>query len=240
MISQAMVKNLEWWAHGHFYHTDLRILPLGTFDAILGYQWLRQHSPMECDWVNKVLQFKDEDQQVTLYGDGNQASSQVELVSALQVQKWISGNDVWSLVLVEKVQEEQHETVDADIQGLLKEFVDIFTVPTQLPPARQFDHHIPLVPGVVLVNFKPYRYSAFHKDEIECQVTALLQAGLIIPSSSPFGSPVLLVKKKDGTWRFCVDYRRLNNLTIKNRFPMPLVEEILEELVGTIFSQVWT
>jgi hypothetical protein len=71
-------------------------------------------------------------------------------------------------------------------------------------------------------------------------VTALLQAGLIIPSSSPFGSRVLLVKKKDGTCRFCVDYRRLNDLTIKNRFPMPLVEEILEELVGTIFSQVWT
>lgn len=103
MISQAMVKNLVWWAHGHFYHTDMRILPLGAFDAILGYQWLMQHSPMECDWVNTVLQFKDEDQQVTLYGDGNQASSQVELVSALQVQKWISGNDVWSLVLVEKV-----------------------------------------------------------------------------------------------------------------------------------------
>jgi hypothetical protein len=44
-----MAKNLEWWAHGHFYHTDMRILPLGAFDAILGYQWLRQHSPMECD-----------------------------------------------------------------------------------------------------------------------------------------------------------------------------------------------
>jgi hypothetical protein len=144
------------------------------------------------------------------------------------------------LVLVEKVHEEQPETADADIQGLFKEFVDIFTVPTQLPPARQFDHHIPLVLGAVPVNSKPYRYSPFHKDEIERQVTALLQAGLIIPSSSPFASPVLLVKKKDGTWRFCVDYRRLNDLTIKNRFPMPMVEEILEELVGTKFSQAWT
>jgi hypothetical protein len=83
------------------------------------------------------------------------------------------------------------------------------------------------------VNSRPYRYSPFHKNEIEKQVKALLESGLIVPSVSPFASPVLLVKKKDGSWRFCVDYRKLNDSTIKNRFPMPLVEEILEELAGT-------
>jgi len=61
----------------------------------------------------------------------------------------------------------------------------------------------------------------------------MIQAGLVVPSSSPFASPVLLIQKKDGSWRFCVDYRRLNELTIKNRFPMPLMEEILEELAGS-------
>jgi hypothetical protein len=88
------------------------------------------------------------------------------------------------------------------------------------------------MPGSVPVNSKPYRYSPFHKDEIERQVTTLLHASLITPSTSPFASPVLL-DKKDGSWRFCVDYMKLNDLTIKNRFPMPLVEEILEELAGT-------
>jgi hypothetical protein len=83
------------------------------------------------------------------------------------------------------------------------------------------------------MNSKPYSYSPFHKDEIERQVDALLKAELITPSASPFASPVLLVKKKDGSWRFCVDYRKLNDLTIKNRFLMPLVEGILEELAGT-------
>ena len=74
-----------------------------------------------------------------------------------------------------------------------------------------------------------------HKDEIERQVRELLAAGLITTSTSPYASPVLLVQKKDGSWRFCVDYRRLNDITIKNRFPMPLVDEILDELAGTSY-----
>lgn len=83
------------------------------------------------------------------------------------------------------------------------------------------------------MNSKPYRYSPLHKDEIERQVKALLSAGLISHSTSPYASPVLLVQKKDGSWRFCVDYRKLNDITAKNRFPMPLIDEILDELVGT-------
>lgn len=85
------------------------------------------------------------------------------------------------------------------------------------------------------MNSRPYRYSPQHKDEIEKQVAELLKAGLITPSSSPFASPVLLVLKKDGSWRFCVDYRKLNAMTVKNRFPMPLIEEILDELAGTTY-----
>jgi hypothetical protein len=126
------------------------------------------------------------------------------------------------------------------VAALLEEFLDVFAKPTQLPPSRPFDHHIPLVHGSVPVNAKPYRYSPFHKSEIEKQVTELLKADFIVPSVSPFASPVLLVQKKDGTWRFCVDYRKLNSLTIKNKFPMPLVDEILEELASTVFSLVWT
>lgn len=120
-----------------------------------------------------------------------------------------------------------------EVQQLLDKYKDVFQQPTELPPSRFYDHHIPLVPGATPVNSRPYRYSPQHKDEIEKQVKALLSAGLITPSVSPFASPVILVLKKDGSWRFCVDYRKLNSITVKNCFPMPLVEEILDELAGT-------
>jgi hypothetical protein len=71
------------------------------------------------------------------------------------------------------------------------------------------------------VNACPYRYSPQHKDEIERQVTAMLQAGVIVPSMSPFASPILLVQKKDNDWRFYIDYRLLNELTIKTHSPCP-------------------
>jgi hypothetical protein len=104
-----------------------------------------------------------------------------------------------------------------------------------LPPQRSYDHAIPLYPDVVLVNARPYHYSPLHKIEIEKQVEQLLEVGLIAHSNSPFVSPVLLVKKKDGDWRFCVHYSKLNAMTIKSKFPMPIVEEILDELARSRF-----
>jgi hypothetical protein len=127
---------------------------------------------------------------------------------------------------------QKEEVIPEDIQQLVHQFVDIFQSPTKLPPQRALDHHIPLVSGATPVNVKPYRYSPAQKDEIENQLHEMLRNGVIQPSVSPFSSLVLLVKKKDGSWRFCVDYRRLNALTVKNKYPMPVVDELLDELHG--------
>lgn len=119
------------------------------------------------------------------------------------------------------------------MDSLLQDFSDLFEEPKSLPPHRDYDHAISFKPGAVPVNSRPYKYSPLHKNKIERQVKELLLAGLITHSTSPFASPVLLVQKKDGSWRFCVDFRKLNELTIKNTFPMPIVDEILDELAGT-------
>lgn len=83
---------------------------------------------------------------------------------------------------------------------------------------------------MVSVNVRPYRYPHFQKHEIELQVEMMLQKGLIQPSTSPISSPVILVRKHDGSWRFYVDYRALNVVTVKDRFLIPMIDELLDEL----------
>ena len=207
----------------------MRVLNLRAFDSILGYDWLALHSPMTCYWHNKTLEFLHNGQLVSLQGIVSSNHS-VQSWSAQQLLKLYKGNDIWAFVLVSKDKEEQSSPPQPEIQTLLDEYKDVFSYPKTLPPSRPYDHTIPLIPGAVPVNSKPYRYSPQQKYEIERQVQEMLASGLIGSSTSPFASPVLLIQKKDGSCRFCVDFRRLNDLTIKNRFLMPIIEEILKEL----------
>ena len=114
---------------------------------------------------------------------------------------------------------------EANLKMFLDEYADCFTdtIPGELPPSRgEDDHKIELIPRSSPPNKPPYRVSMAQQEEIMSQVHELLEKGMIRPSSSPFCSPVLLVQKKDGSYRMCVDYRALNKNTIKNRFPVPL------------------
>lgn len=124
-------------------------------------------------------------------------------------------------------------------EPLLHSYWDLFDPPTRLPPTRPTNHRITLLLGTQLVNVRPYRYVHAHKTEIERQVKDMLAASVIRPSSSPFSSLALLVHKSDGTWRFCVDYRNLNQVTVKFPFPVPVIDELLDELRGAIiFSKL--
>jgi hypothetical protein len=118
------------------------------------------------------------------------------------------------------------------IQQLLNEYDYLFAEPQGLPPSRACDHVILLVPGAQPVNIRPYWFSPAMKDEIEHHINDMLQQGLIQHGKSAFSSPVLMVKKKDRTWRFYVDYRNLNALTMKFKYPVPIIDELLDELYG--------
>lgn len=238
IVTDKFIPNLQWWAQGNTFTSTMRVLDMSAYDAILGYDWLKSHSPMLCDWEHKSMQFVEQGVQVTLSGV-SQPAVDIQELSADQLLKWCSGNEVWALAIVESVEQVESKDTPAEIPVLIDEFSDIFGQPKELPPHRPYDHSIPLQPNATPVNSRPYRYSPLHKNEIERQVKELLASGFITTSTSPFASPVLLVQKKDGSWRFCVDYRRLNELTIKNKFPMPIIEEILEELAGSqYFSSI--
>lgn len=112
------------------------------------------------------------------------------------------------------------------LQELLSSFSNVFKEPTSLPPEKSHDHHINLKDGSQPIHLRPYRYPYVQKSEIEKILAELLRTGLIQPSNSPFAFPVLLVKKHDKTWRMCIDYRVLNDVTIKDKFPILAIEVI--------------
>ncbi|MBO1694873.1 RNA-directed DNA polymerase [Bacteroides uniformis] len=126
-------------------------------------------------------------------------------------------------------------SISADLQQVLDNHSKVFETPKGLPPIRDHDHAIHLIPGSVPPNIRPYRYPYVQKSEIERMIAKMLEAGIIQPSQSSFSAPVVLVHKKDGSWRMCPDYRELNKLTIKDKFRIPVIGELLDELHGAIY-----
>ena len=125
------------------------------------------------------------------------------------------------------------------IATLLLDYKTVFASPEGLPPLREHEHHITLKEGTQAISQRPYRYSYYQKNKIENIVKELLSVGFIRNSSSSFASPVLLVRKANGSWRMCIDYRALNQETIKDKYPIPVIDELLDELFGTaVFSKL--
>jgi hypothetical protein len=204
-----------WSVDVYEFQTDLKVLPLSTYDMILGLDWLEQFSPMKIHWQQRWISIPYQGSMVILHG----------------VTPTVPDNTVIQVCSVEiSVYEAPSVTIPAAIQRLIEEFVVLFEVPTDLPPARACDHSIPLIDGANPVSVRPYHFAPALKDEIEKQVAEMLKNGLIQKSNSPFSSSVLLVKKKDNTWRFCVDYRQLNAITVKAKYHVPIIDEFLDEL----------
>jgi hypothetical protein len=147
---------------------------------------------MECRWEDRTLSFQHEGHQITLQGV-TVLPLQATKVLADTVLKWGKGNEIWALAVLGATISDTSQQVPSPVQILLTEFQDVFGEPVQLPPVRAYDHAIPIILESIPVNSRPYKYSPYHKDEIEHQVRELLQTSLIIPSHSPFASPVLLV-----------------------------------------------
>ena len=124
--------------------------------------------------------------------------------------------------------------------AMVREFTDVFPEELPgLPPDREVSFEIDLIPGSAPVSKAPYRKAPAELKELQVQLQELLDKGFIRPSHSPWGAPVLFVKKKDGSLRMCIDYRELNKLTIKNKYPLPKIDDLFDQLKGAAnFSKI--
>ncbi|XP_069146878.1 uncharacterized protein [Solanum lycopersicum] len=213
-----------WWAVGK----------VSRADVVLGVAWLATLGRVTTDYATREFEF-------TLCGskwlwkrDPPTDAHQIQLHS---LRRMTTTDAIASFFFLAMITPEGScaGEMTTNLSGLLESYHDVFQKPTGLPPSRAQDHSIHLVPGAQPVNVKPYRYPHFQKQVMEQMVKDMLKDGVIQPSTSPFSSPVLLVCKKDGTWRFCVDYRALNAITIRDRFPIPTIDELFDELHGAKF-----
>ena len=151
----------------------------------------------------------------------------------------------FQFLTVEEREEQILHKVSPDVRGKLKELVDEFkdvfpdTLPKGRPPKRDIVHEIRTEEGAKPPSRPPYRLGPAEQDEMEEQVKDLLAQGFIRPSASPYGAPILFVPKKDGRWRMCIDYRALNKQTVKDQFPLPRIDSLLERLgQATVFTKL--
>ncbi|GJT95309.1 putative reverse transcriptase domain-containing protein [Tanacetum coccineum] len=123
---------------------------------------------------------------------------------------------------------------------VVREFPEVFPEDLPgLPPVRQVEFQIDLIPGTTPVARAPYRLAPLEMQELSNQLQELSDRGFIRPSTSPWGAPILFVKKKDGSFRMCIDYQELNKLTVKNRYPLPMIDDLFDQLQGSsVYSKI--
>ncbi|KAG8487500.1 hypothetical protein CXB51_018708 [Gossypium anomalum] len=160
-----------------------------------------------------------------------------DVISVMAAQRYVKkGYDAYlAYVLDTKVSESKIQAVP-----VVCEFSDVFPEELPgLPPEREVEFSIDLIPGTTPISIAPYRMAPTELKELKTQLQELVDRSFIRPSHSPWGAPVLFVKKKDGSLRLCIDYRQLNKVTIKNKYPLPRIDDLFDQLKGaTVFSKI--
>ncbi|KAL5559060.1 hypothetical protein UlMin_035271 [Ulmus minor] len=215
---------------------DLVVLDMIDYDVILGMDFLSKYGAT-IDCKAKVVSFQPPgEEQFTFSGD--KYSKQKMFVSAMKARKWLdSGCTSYLAAVVDTTKKAKVELNDVSV---VNEFVNVFPEELPgLPPDREVTFEIEVLPGTAPISKAPYRMAPAELKELQTQLQELLEKGFIRLSHSPWGAPVLFVKKKDGTLRMCIDYRGLNKVTIKNKYPLPRIDDLFDQLKGAVvFSKI--
>ncbi|GJU23011.1 putative nucleotidyltransferase, ribonuclease H [Tanacetum coccineum] len=199
----------------HVFKIDLLPTQLGSFDVIIGMDWLAYYRAL-IDCYEKIVRIPLPNGEI------------------LEVQGERPEKDLGSLACI-KADEKKLDDI-----RIVRDFPEVFPDDLLgLPHVREVEFRIDLIPGASPVVRSPYRLAPSEMLELSNQLKELQEKGFIRPSHSPWGAPVLFVKKKDGSMRMCIDYRELNKLTIKNRYPLPRIDDLFDQLQGACcFSKI--
>jgi hypothetical protein len=207
---------------------DLNIIPLGSYDFLIGMDWLDQHHAI-LDYYNEVFTCLDEEGNLRIF-QGIPRDITIRGVSSLQLKKRLRKG---CQLFAAHVEEAPKDIVpNFEYCTVLKEFENVFKEIPGLPPKRDIDFSINMMPGAAHVSKTPYRMSTPEMKELQMQLEEILKKGYILPSVSPWGALVLFLKKKDGTLRLCIDFRKLNKVTINNKYPLPRIDDSFDLFRG--------
>ncbi|GJS47260.1 putative reverse transcriptase domain-containing protein [Tanacetum coccineum] len=226
----------------HPFNIDLMPVELGSFDVIIGMDWLRKyHAVIVCD--EKLVQIPYGNETLIFHGNesNNGRESRLTIISCSKAQEYMAkGCQIFLAQISAKKEEDKSEGKKLKDVPIARDFPEVFPEDLPgLPPVRPVEFQIDLIPGAAPVARAPYRLAPSEMKELSEQLQELSDKGFIRPSSSPWGAPVLFVKKKDGSFRMCIDYRELNKLTVKNRYPLPRIDDLFDQLQGSsIYSKI--
>ncbi|GKD21879.1 putative reverse transcriptase domain-containing protein [Tanacetum coccineum] len=226
----------------HPFNINLIPVELGSFDVIIGMDWLaRYHAIIICD--QKLVHVPFGNETLVIRGDGSSQGNETRLniISCTKTHKYLlRGCHVFLAHITTKDVEDKSEKKRLKDVPVVRDFPEVFPEDLpRIPPTRQVEFQINLIPGAAPVARAPYRLAPSEMKELSEQLKELSDKGFIRPSSSPWGAPVLFVKKKDGSFRMCIDYRELNKLTVKNRYPLLRIDDLFDQIQGSsVYSKI--
>ena len=214
---------------------DLMPLTIHDFDLILGMDLLAAyHASVDCFKKEVIFRMPNESE---FKFQGERDIVPTCLISAIKARKLLQKGCEGYLAHIIDTTKAELKLSDLVV---VRDFPDVF--PDELPgviPDREVEFSIELLPGTTPISIVPYRMAPSELRELKVQLQELLEKGFIQPSVSPWGAPVLFVKKKDGTMRLCIDYRQLNQVTVKNKYPLPRIDDLFDQLQGAcVFSKI--
>ncbi|GKC05303.1 putative reverse transcriptase domain-containing protein, partial [Tanacetum coccineum] len=226
------------------YPFNINLMPveLGSFDIIVGMDWLaKYHAVIDC--AEKIVRIPWENKTLIVHGNESSRGSKTHLniISCTKIQKYmLKGHHVFLAHVTTKGTEDKSEEKRLEDIPIARDFPEVFPKDLpDLPPTQQVEFQIDLIPGVAPVVRAPYRLAPSEMKELSEQLQELSDKGFIRPSSSPWGAPVLSVKKKDGSFRMCIDYQELNKLMVKNCYPLPRIDDLFYQLQrSNVYSKI--